>query len=235
MARRFKNAFTGFDEAAVIDVETTGFSAKDDRIVEVGVARTDFSALARGETSLYFETFEARVNPGVKIPASASRVHGIYDDDVKNAKPFEEIAQQLRDFIGSRPVVGHNVSFDEKFLNAEFKRAGVTTLQGNRSYCTMLRFRELFPGEKSSLDAVAAMTGHSRRGTHHGALEDATLTGFITASFYQADNDLDDAFETPKGAGSSSVSESKSKRGRSIGMILAGIAAWMLFGNATTY
>ena len=72
-----------------------------------------------------------RVNPGIEIPAEASRIHGIYDEDVKNEVSFEDIAQGLRDFIGARPLVGHKVNFDKKFLSEEFKRVGVKTLYRN--------------------------------------------------------------------------------------------------------
>ena len=184
--------FAGFGEAAVIDVETTGLSPGKDRIVEVGIARTDFSALLRGETRPYFETLEIRVNPGVPIPERASEVHGIRDEDVAEEEGFEEAAEQIRTFIGDRPVIGHNVDFDRRFLNAEFERAGVADLRGNDSYCTMLRFRESFPGEESSLDAVAAKTGRSRKGEAHGALEDALLTAAIAGNFYMVDNEAEE-------------------------------------------
>ena len=180
--------FKGFGKAAVIDVETTGLSPETERIVEVAVARGDFSVVLRGETQPYFETFEARVNPGRSIPAKASKVHGIHDQDVADADRFEAIAEQLRDFIGNRPLIGHNIAFDLEFLNAEFERAGVEDLSRNPIYCTMQRFRQVFPGEPSTLDAVAARTGRKRMGTFHGALEDAMLTVAIAANFYLADN-----------------------------------------------
>ena len=181
--------FTGFNEAAVIDVETTGLSPTKDRIVEIGIARTDFSAMLRGEKHPYFETFESRLNPGIPIPARASEIHGIQDGDVAEADTFAEVAKQLRDFIGDRPIIGHNVDFDIRFLDAELNRAGVEDLSRNARFCTMKRFRTIFPGEKSSLDAVAAKTGRSRKGETHGALEDAMLAAMIAVNFYMADNE----------------------------------------------
>ena len=181
--------FTGFEEAAVIDVETTGLSPERDRIVEVAIARSDFSVLLRGEKRPYFKTFEARVNPRVPIPKAASDLHGIHDEDVAEEGGFEEVAEELRDFIGDRPVVGHNVGFDTRFLNAEFERANVRGIHENKSYCTMRRFREAFPGEGSSLDAVAARIGRSRKTEIHGALEDALLTAAVAGNFYMVDNE----------------------------------------------
>ena len=182
--------FTGFGKVVVVDVETTGLDPYRDRIVEVAAARGDLSVLLRGETKPYFETFEARVNPGIPIPKAASKVHGIYDKDVKDDESFAEVAAQLREFIGTRTVIAHNSRFDTAFLNAEFGRAGVESLSGNPTYCTMRRFQQLCPGEPSSLDAVAGLVGHNRSGAHHGALEDTLLTVTVAGHLYRVDNDI---------------------------------------------
>lgn len=180
-------SFHDLTEAAFVDVETTGLSPEHDRIVEVGVVIADISKLSASNADLQFDSFEARVNPGVSIPAETSRIHGIYDEDVENEESFDDIAQDLRDFIGARPLVGHNVSFDKDFLSAEFRRAGVKTLHGNRSYCTMWRFRNDFPDEKSSLEAVAREFGKRRTKRRHSALEDAFLVAHIASSYHQMD------------------------------------------------
>ena len=185
--------FTEIDEVVVVDVETTGLDPNNDRIVEVAAARGDLSVLLRGETKPYFQTFEARVNPGMPIPEAASRIHGIHDKDVRDEDAFAEIAAQLREFIGTRTVIGHNSTFDTSFLNAEFERAGVEDLTANPTYCTMRRFRQVCPGEPSSLDAVAGKIGRERSGRHHGALEDTMLTIAIAGHLYLHDNDASGA------------------------------------------
>ena len=91
--------FTGLRDVVVVDVETTELDPSSDRIVEVAAARGDLSVLLRGETNPYFETFEARVNPGVPIPAAASRVHGIRDKDVKDKDSFAEVAVQSKHWL----------------------------------------------------------------------------------------------------------------------------------------
>ena len=190
--------FTGLHEVVVVDVETTGLDPDSDRIVEVAAARGDLSVLLRGETKPYFETLEARVNPGVPIPAAASRVHGIHDKDVKDEDSFAEVAAQLREFIGPRAVIAHNSTFDTSFLNAELARAGVEDLTANPTYCTMRRFRQICPGEPSSLDAVAGKIGRERTGRHHGALEDTMLTIAIAGHLYLHDNDASRAVSAGK-------------------------------------
>ena len=176
-------------QQAVVDVETTGLDPNNDRIVEVAAARGDLMVLLRGETKPYFQTFEARVNPSMPIPEAASRIHGILDKDVKDEEGFAEIAAQLREFIGTRTVIGHNSTFDTSFLNAEFERAGVEDLTANPTDCTMRRFRQVCPGEPSSLDAVAGKIGRERTGKHHGALEDTMLSIAIAGDLYLHDNE----------------------------------------------
>ena len=190
--------FTGLHEVVVVDVETTGLDPNSGRIVEVAAARGDLSVLLRGVTKPCFQTFEARINPGIPIPEAASRIHGIHDKDVKDEETFAEIAAQLREFIGTRTVIGHNSAFDTAFLNAEFGRAGVEDLTANPTCCTMRRFRQLCPGEPSSLDAVAGKIGRERTGRHHGALEDTMRTIAITGHLYLHDNDAPGAVSAGK-------------------------------------
>lgn len=108
------------------------------------------------------------------------------------ADTFAARAQELRDFIGTRPTVAHNVAFDVAFLNAEFQRAGVALLQQNRRYCTMLRYQAMHGGRRkgSNLDAVAFRFGIPVRQGHthtHRADEDVRITVEIARWFHQYD------------------------------------------------
>ena len=176
--------FDDLDEAVVLDVETTGVSPHTDRIVSASLCRLRFSA-AQGE-----ETLTILFNPQRPIPADATRVHGITDADVAGADTFAVRAQELRDFIGTRPIVAHNVAFDAAFLNAEFQRAGVGTLHRNRRYCTMLRYQAMNGGrwKGSNLDAVAFRFGIPvRQGHTHRADEDVRITVAIARRFHEYD------------------------------------------------
>jgi DNA polymerase III epsilon subunit-like protein len=94
--------FTGFDNAVVVDVETTGLDPKKDRIVSIACLRGSIAELATtGYTHL--DQFTARLNPGIPIPREATRVHGIEDRDVAAEETFADIALQLREFIGELP------------------------------------------------------------------------------------------------------------------------------------
>lgn len=185
--------FRGFDEAVVVDVETTGLDPETDRIVAVAMVRVHFEALQDNPQGLLGETMDVIVNPQCRIPVKASCVHGITDRHVANKGSFADSAHQLRGFISNRPIIAHNVSFDKNFLNAEFKRAGVKSLTRNKSYCTMLRFQDFNNGQLrgSNLDNVAEVMGVAgRMSGKHEAIEDANMTFEIAALFYMMDNGI---------------------------------------------
>ena len=195
--------FTGFDEAVVVDVETTGLSPTTDRIVSVSMLRVCFATLDRQTNyhRLEGDTLDATVNPQCPIPAAATRVHGITNADVADAGPFAEGAQQIRDFIGTRPIIAHNASFDKAFLNAEFKRAGVKTLHRNKSYCTMRRYQAMQGGrwESSTLEEVAHYFGlPGRRSAVHQASEDVQIACAIAGTFYLIDQELSERAYDPE-------------------------------------
>ena len=186
-------SFTGFDEAVVVDVETTGLDPKKDRIISVAMVRARFGNLQENPNGLKGETMDTVVNPECRIPKEASRVHGITDRDVADKGSFPEVAQQLRDFIGTRPIIAHNASFDKSFLNAEFKRAGVKTLARNKSFCTMRRFQDFNHGRRrgSKLDdVVKVMEVEGRRSSKHDAVEDARMAFQVAGLFYMMDNQI---------------------------------------------
>ena len=183
---------SGFDEAVVIDVETTGLDSRKDRIISLAMIRAKFSELKANQSKLDSETVDVLVHPGRPIPEDSSRVHGIKDKDVAELGPFSDVAKQVREFIGDCPVIAHNVSFDKKFLDAEFKRAGVKPLSSNKTYCTMRRFQSHI-GRRlgSKLEDAARVFGMEGRSTNiHEAGEDARIALQVAAIFYIQDNDL---------------------------------------------
>lgn len=193
-------SFAGLSEIAVVDVETTGFSPVTDRVVAVAVIRADLSSLVAAEVSggteldVSCETLDLLVDPGRSIPAEASVVHGIRDEDVRGRRSFAQVAGSLRDFVGDRLLIAHNASFDRRFLEAEFGRAGMAgALCDNDWRCTMRRFqRERRPAHvRTNLAAAAAWLGvRGRSGRLHAALEDARITFEIACVFYLRDAGL---------------------------------------------
>lgn len=106
-----------------LDVETTGLKAGVDKIVEVGAVLYRLGEILRIESWL--------VNPGILIPAEATDVHGITDEDVKGKPSLDHIAAELCAMIIEADVlVGYNWPFDAGFFEAELGEGWKMTIEG---------------------------------------------------------------------------------------------------------
>jgi DNA polymerase-3 subunit epsilon len=102
----------------IFDLETTGLNLVSDRIVEISIIKVHLNGDEEYKTR--------KLNPGMPIPAEASAIHGITDEDVKHCPAFKEIAKSLAIFIGGCDMAGYNLfKFDIPLLMEEFLRAGV--------------------------------------------------------------------------------------------------------------
>ena len=100
------------------DLETTGTDHAKDRIVELAFVKLN----PDGRRDSYVK----RLNPGIPIPASVTAIHGIKDEDVKDAQMFKHIAHDLYEWIKNCDLGGYNSSkFDLPLLAEEFLRAGI--------------------------------------------------------------------------------------------------------------
>ncbi len=125
MAQTFMHNLNLKKPLAVFDLETTGISVQKDRIVEISVVK----AFPNGE--ILSKTH--RMNPEMPIPAEASMVHGIYDDDVKDCPTFKNYAKSLSQFLEGCDLGGFNSNkFDVPMLVEEFLRSGVEFDTKNR-------------------------------------------------------------------------------------------------------
>ena len=112
MILKLKNPLTFFD------LETTGTNTVKDRIVEISVVKV----MPNGERIIKTN----KINPTVPIPVETSLIHGIYDDDVKDAPTFKNIAKSLAQFLEGSDLAGFNIlKFDVPMLVEEFLRANV--------------------------------------------------------------------------------------------------------------
>jgi len=112
---------------AFFDLETTGTNIGADRIVEISVIKLKPDGSE--------EVLTLRVHPGIPIPLESSLVHGIYDEHIKDEKRFEELGQQIADFIQDSDLAGYNSNkFDIPMLMEEFLRAGVQFDLDNRHF-----------------------------------------------------------------------------------------------------
>lgn len=105
---------------AVIDVETTGFSpGKGDRVIELAIARVDRNGRIEDE-------YATLLNPEGR-DTGAVFVHGISNEAVRNAPLFSDVVTDVLACLDGAVIVAHNAVFEERFIAAEFARAGVTT------------------------------------------------------------------------------------------------------------
>ena len=121
----------------VFDLETTGMSPVNDRIVEIAAMRIDLN----GE----YSEFHTLLNPGRNIPAGASRVHHITNDMVADAPRFQHIGHDFLEFARNSTLVAHNARFDLSFLQESLARCGLPLWHGN-TMDSLLLVRKLYPG-----------------------------------------------------------------------------------------
>lgn len=100
------------------DLETTGIDTSRDRIVEISLVKV----MPDGEEI----TKTRRINPEMPIPAEATAVHHITDEDVKDCPTFRQVAKSLAQFLEGCDFGGFNSNrFDLPVLVEEFLRVGV--------------------------------------------------------------------------------------------------------------
>lgn len=115
MERQYSNQPRGRRRAeyltdyVVFDLETTGLSPFADKIIELSGLKVKAGKVT--------ETFSTLVNPGCRIPYSATAINGITDAMVKDAPSIDQALEKFLEFIGDFVLVGHNIhTFDMKFI-----------------------------------------------------------------------------------------------------------------------
>ncbi len=159
-----------FDAPTVVfDIETTGTSHANDRIIEIGAVK-----LVNNEITDRFSTF---VNPCVPIPAEIVTLTHITDDMVKDSETIETILPKFLEFCEGCTIVAHNASFDTGFIKRDAEAQGFTYKP--TIVDTVGISQGLLVGIKNfKLDTVANELGVSLE-NHHRAVDDAECTAHI--------------------------------------------------------
>ncbi|MDA3942680.1 MAG: exonuclease domain-containing protein [Bacteroidetes bacterium] len=151
---------------AIVDVETTGLKAGQEKITEIAVVLHDGNAV--------LDTFSTLINPEKKIPYRITQLTGINDQMVAGAPRFYEVAKQLVEITDSAIFVGHNVSFDYRFIQAEFKSLGYDFKR--QTLDTVKLSRKLIPGLPSYSLGKLCQSINIKLENRHRALGDAMAT-----------------------------------------------------------
>jgi DNA polymerase-3 subunit epsilon/ATP-dependent DNA helicase DinG len=145
-----------------LDLETTGLDPQLDAIIEIGAVRFQGNRVDREWSTL--------INPGRPLPPFITQLTGIDDSMLASAPRMREVAEQLHEFVGEEPILGHQVEFDLSFL----RRRGL--FADNPALDTYDLASVVLPdADRYSLASLAAALGVPVR-TSHRALEDARAT-----------------------------------------------------------
>lgn len=150
-----------------VDVETTGLSPRNGRIVELAAIR--FSPGGPAEERSWL------VNPGMPIPPSAIRVHGITDAMVASSPAIGAVLAEFLPWATGCVILAHQARFDLGFIEAEAARAGLP-FQPAVTVDTLPLFRLWFPeSDRHTLEALSTMLPREEVEGFHRALGDARL------------------------------------------------------------
>jgi len=159
-------ALLGGQRIVVVDVETTGWSAANDSIIEIGCVTIDHGAIT--------DTWSSLVQAGRPVPPEVTRIHGITDAMLASAPPAPEVAKPFRERCGTGMVAMHNAGFDLPFLEALLRRYGAAPLY-NPVVDTLGLARGLFGQGGNSLGELTRRL-ELRHASAHRALGDARAT-----------------------------------------------------------
>lgn len=146
----------------VVDTETTGLSSYYDEIIEVGILKIRDGKVV--------DQYSQLIKPNNAIDDFITYLTGITNKMLVNQPSIKEVEGEILDFLGDDIIVGHNTSFDIRFLNASFKE----TLK-NEYMDTMIFSRKIYPQlphhRLSDLAKFLNLTN-----SQHRALADCTTT-----------------------------------------------------------
>jgi DNA polymerase-3 subunit epsilon len=152
---------------AVIDLETTGVNVAKDKIVELCIAKAKLDGTVEVKTK--------RINPGIPIPLETSLIHGIYDEDVKDAPMFKQIGKAIAQFLEGCDLAGFNSNrFDVPMLVEEFLRIDIEFDTKNRRLIDAQRIFHLM--EPRTLSAAYSFFCNKPLENAHSAEVDTLAT-----------------------------------------------------------
>lgn len=174
------------DTVIVFDFETTGLSPNlGDRAIEIGAVRM--------EAGIVTDRFQQLMNPGFRINSFIESYTGITNQMLRKAAPCEEVMARFADFVGGDNLVAHNASFDQRFLDAEFRRVGRTYSGGIA--CSMLVARRIYQqAPNHQLGSLVTYRNLQAEDVFHRALADSEMTARL---WLRMIDDIRDQYQLP--------------------------------------
>ncbi len=171
-----------FDEPYVaFDLETTGLSSREDKIIEIGAV-----LMQNGRELDRFQTF---VDPQMKLQKETVDLTGITDQMLQGAPKLEEIFPKFLEFVGDRVLVAHNADFDTGFIRAACDKLGHPYTFTSAD--TLVLSQNLMPQlNRFKLDVVADALSLPEF-NHHRAADDAVTCGLIMSKMFEKLAELD--------------------------------------------
>ncbi|GAA0461896.1 3'-5' exonuclease [Alkalibacillus silvisoli] len=164
------------EDYTVLDFETSGFKAKEAKVIQVAAVKYRNHEIT--------DRYTTNVNPQKKLSPRIKKITGLTDDDVKDAPLIEEVLPELVSFIGNDTVIAHNAPFDMKFLlhnmnlhNMDYKRF--------RVICTLsLARKNILDSENHKLETLKSYLDLNHYDSHN-ALDDCYVTGALYKHCYE--------------------------------------------------
>jgi DNA polymerase-3 subunit epsilon len=154
---------------SVVDVETTGSTAANDRMIEFAAYKVSSGKIT--------DEFTTILNPGRHIPNFIRDMTGITNEMVYGAPSFKDIAGEVSGFLSGTVFTAHNSHFDYSFVRNEMEMAGYDF--DMPQLCTRkLSSRILTHLPRKALDQVCHYFGIKINGRHR-AYGDARATAHL--------------------------------------------------------
>lgn len=164
-----------------VDIETTGGSYRNSRILEI--------AIIRFENGMITREFSTILDPETYIPSSITALTGIKSSDIKGMPLFADIADEISELMDNAVFIAHNVRFDYSFIKQEFANIGMNF--SPKLLCTVRLSRALYAAQKGH-SLAKLIERHSIPVTErHRALEDArAMLHFTQIAFNEHGHEL---------------------------------------------
>ncbi|MEB8337578.1 TerD family protein [Streptomyces endophyticus] len=162
---------------ALVDVETSGLTARRDRVLSIAVVTIGQDGEQTGE-------FSTLLNPG--CDPGPVNIHGLTAERLRGAPTFDQVAGRIAAMLQNRVLVAHNAQFDYDFLAHEFARARMW-LPVTQRLCTLALNRQVDPPTTDmKLGTLAAHYGVPQVRAHDALDDTRVLAGILRASLLEA-------------------------------------------------